>query len=88
MLASEVVGLTPAGRYRLDGGPDGAECRRTTDAADLSLTAEDLGALYLGGTAASTLAAAGRVAEHRPGALAEADAFLGSSPLPFCRTHF
>ncbi|MFP5377425.1 MAG: GNAT family N-acetyltransferase [Acidimicrobiia bacterium] len=77
-----------AGRYRLDGGPDGAECRRTTDDADLSLTAEELGALYLGGTAASTLAAAGRVVEHRPGALAEADAFLGGSPLPFCRTHF
>ena len=77
-----------AGRYRLDGGPDGAECHRTGDEPDLSLTAEDLGALYLGGVAASTLAAAGRVAEHRPGALAEADAFLGSSPLPFCRTHF
>lgn len=77
-----------AGRYRLEGGPDGAECHRTDDAPDLGLTAEDLGALYLGGVAASTLAAAGRVVEHRPGALAEADAFLGGSPLPFCRTHF
>lgn len=77
-----------AGRYRLDGGPDGAECRRTSDDADLSLAVEDLGALYLGGVAASTLAAAARVVEHRPGALAAADAMLGGSPLPFCRTHF
>lgn len=76
------------GRYRLDGGPDGAECRRSDQAPDIGLTAEDLGALYLGGVAASTLAAAGRLVEHRPGALAEADAFLGGSPLPFCRTHF
>lgn len=77
-----------AGRYRLDGGPDGAQCARTDDEPDLSLSVEDLGALYLGGVAASTLAAAGRVVERRPGALAAADAFLGSSPLPFCRTHF
>ncbi|HET7489009.1 MAG TPA: GNAT family N-acetyltransferase [Acidimicrobiales bacterium] len=76
------------GRFRLDGGPHGAECRRTTDEPDLSLSAEDLGALYLGGVRASTLAAAGRVTEHRPGALGRADAMLLSTPAPFCRTHF
>ena len=77
-----------AGRYRLDGGPDGAECRTTTGEADLALTAEDLGSLYLGGVAASSLAAAGRVLELRPGALARADAMLGGFPQPFSRTHF
>lgn len=77
-----------AGRYRLDAGPDGAECRPTTEEADLALGAEELGALYLGGVPPSTLAAAGRVGERRPGALARADALLASSPAPFCRTHF
>lgn len=77
-----------AGRYRLDGGPDGADCRRSTDDPDLSMGAEELGAMYLGGVAPSTLAAAGRVVEHHPGALRMADAFLGGSPPPFCRTHF
>lgn len=76
------------GRYRLTGGPEGAECRRTSDDADLALSAADLGALYLGGVAATTLARAGRIAELRAGALARADVMLASNPLPFCRTHF
>ena len=77
-----------AGRYELTGGPDGARCRRTSADADLTLSAADLGALYLGGVAASTLAAASRVVEHRPGALARADAMLAGRPVPFCRTGF
>lgn len=77
-----------AGRYLLEGGPDGADCRRTTEAPDLLLTVEDLGALYPGGVAASTLAAAGRVIEGRPGALARADAMFACHPPPFCRTAF
>lgn len=77
-----------SGRFRLDGGPHGADCRPTTDEADLSLSAEELGAVYLGGVAATTLAAAGRIVEHRPGALAEADAMFVSRPGPFCRTGF
>lgn len=76
------------GRFELEGGPDGASCRRTRAEADLALSAEELGALYLGGVPASTLAAAGRVVEHRPGALARADALFAGSPAPFCRTHF
>jgi predicted acetyltransferase len=76
------------GRYRLDGGPDGAACGRTTDEVDLALGVEELGAVYLGGVAASTLAAAGRVTELRPGALRRADAMLASSPRPFTRTAF
>lgn len=76
------------GRYRVEGGPEGAECRRTTAEPDLALSTADLGALYLGGVAASTLAAAGRVVERRPGALAQADAMFAGSPPPFCRTHF
>ena len=77
-----------AGRYELDGGPDGAGCRRTSAGPDLSLGAGELGAVYLGGVSVATLAAAGRVVEHRPGAIARADAMLASRPLPYCRTPF
>ncbi len=53
------------GRFRLDGSP-------TQDAADLSLDIATLSGLYLGGGSAGALAAAGRIEERRPGALAAA----------------
>lgn len=77
-----------AGRFRLEAGPDGAACRRTDATADVGLSLADLGALYLGGACASTLAAAGRLVEHRPGAAAAADSLFASRPAPFCRTGF
>ena len=49
------------GRWRLDGGPDGAECRRTGDTPDISLDVRELGAAYLGSTSLAALASAGRV---------------------------
>jgi predicted acetyltransferase len=49
------------GRWRLTGGPGGATCTATGDPADVTLSVTDLGAVYLGGTALSALAAAGRV---------------------------
>lgn len=77
-----------AGRYALDGGPDGATCRATTTAADLALDVADLGAAYLGGVSFSTLARAGRVEELTPGALRRADALFASEPAPWCATPF
>lgn len=77
-----------AGRYGLEGGPDGAECRPTTGGADLALDVEDLGAVYLGGVAPSSLAATGRIVEVRAGALRRADAMFVSHPGPFARTGF
>ena len=73
-----------AGRYRLVGGVDGATCEPTTDAADLAVHAGDLGAAYLGGTTLVARAAAGHVAELRPGTLAAASqAFSWPSPTPY-----
>jgi predicted acetyltransferase len=65
------------GRWRLTGGPGDAVCRRTDDPADLSLTVLELGVAYLGGPSLGELAAAGRVTEHTPGALAAASAAFG-----------
>jgi predicted acetyltransferase len=66
-----------AGRWRLAAGGFGASCTRTDAPADLSCTASDLGAVYLGGPSWAALAAAGRVREHRPGALAAATSAFG-----------
>ncbi|MFB9239579.1 GNAT family N-acetyltransferase [Plantactinospora siamensis] len=61
-----------AGRWRLTAaGPDApARCAATDAPADLTMDVRELGAAYLGGTSLGTLAAAGRVVEHRPGGLA------------------
>ncbi|MBW0112119.1 GNAT family N-acetyltransferase, partial [Pseudonocardia sp. KRD-182] len=48
------------GRFRLRGGPDGAECTRTDDTPDLHLDVPALGALAFGGTRLRTLVRAGR----------------------------
>lgn len=77
------------GRFRLDGGPDGAECVAAPKAsADLTLGASELGSIYLGGVAPSALAGAGRIDEHAPGALARADLLFGVDQQPYCGTMF
>jgi predicted acetyltransferase len=85
-LVMEVADPTFAanvGRYRLHGSPDGAACIRTQDAPDLTLSAAELAAAYLGGFDLTTLARAGRVVEHRPGRLQRADAMFSWRPGPW-----
>jgi predicted acetyltransferase len=76
------------GRFRLQGGPDGATCEPTRSDPDLGLDIADLGAAYLGGAKLTSLARAERVAELTPGAVARADRMFTSSPPPICTTHF
>ncbi|MGZ3676293.1 MAG: sterol carrier protein domain-containing protein, partial [Ktedonobacterales bacterium] len=77
-----------AGRYVLEGGPEGAECRATDATADLTLDVVDLGAAYLGGVRFATLARAGGVVAQTPDVLARADAMFASEPAPWCATPF
>jgi predicted acetyltransferase len=77
-----------AGRVALDGGPDGADARRTSDEPDLVLDVAELGGILLGGVRPSVLARAGLVDERTPGALAVADAMFAVEPLPFAMTDF
>ena len=73
-----------SGLWRLTGGPDRATCTPTSDAAELSVHATDLGAAYLGGTTLAARAAAGHVHELRPGALAAASTAFGwPGPAPY-----
>lgn len=76
------------GRYAIEGGPDGATCSATTATADLALGVAELGSIYLGGVAPSSLARAGRVDELAPGALRRADAFFASDIAPWSQNGF
>lgn len=76
------------GRFRLEAGPDGAACKPTDEAPEVTLGAAELGAVYLGGVAPSLLAEAGRVQEHTRGALASADALFTTRRLPHANTGF
>ncbi len=66
-----------AGRWRLVGGPSGAECTATTAPAGLACDVRALGELYLGGAGLGALVAAGRVRELVPGAAAAAGPAFG-----------
>jgi predicted acetyltransferase len=78
------------GRWVLDAGPGGADCRaaRPGQTADLRLGVTELGAIYLGGFSPSSLAAAGRIEEVQPGSLDAADVLLATSPAPLTGTGF
>lgn len=73
-----------AGRWRLTGDESGATCGRTDSSADLVISATDLGAAYLGGTALRSLADAGRVQEQRAGAVRAATMAFRSELAPWC----
>ncbi|MEU4640927.1 GNAT family N-acetyltransferase [Micromonospora sp. NPDC023814] len=66
-----------AGRWHLSGGPERAGCAPTDRPAELACDVRCLGELYLGGAGLAALAAAGRVRELRPGALAAAGPAFG-----------
>jgi predicted acetyltransferase len=73
-----------AGRWRLAGDASGATCERTDAPTDLALGALELGAAFLGGTTLATLAAAGRVEERTPGAVAAASRAVKGVREPWC----
>ncbi|MGH2687694.1 MAG: GNAT family N-acetyltransferase [Actinomycetota bacterium] len=73
-----------AGRWRLEVSGGRARCEPTSDAPDLRLTANELGATYLGGTGFGALARAGRVQEPTPGAARRADDLFRSEQAPWC----
>lgn len=75
------------GRWRLS-SRDATTVERTDDPADLRLTIEELGAVYLGGATFSALARGGRVEEAVPGALVRADALFVTDRAPWCPEDF
>jgi predicted acetyltransferase len=77
-----------AGRFVLDGGPDGASCEPSDAAPDIVLDVSVLGSISLGGLTASMLARAGSVEEQTPGALAVADRMFAADRAPYAFTWF
>jgi len=76
-----------AGVYRLEGGPDGASCRRADEAPDLRMGVAQLGMRYLGDHDFATLAAAGLVHGERE-ALDRADLMFGWHEPTWCVVGF
>jgi predicted acetyltransferase len=77
------------GVYTLEGGPDGALCMRgASEAPDIEVSVDVLGAAYLGGVSFASLAQAGRCEERRAGGLRRADAMFGTELPPYCRSGF
>jgi predicted acetyltransferase len=72
------------GRYLLTVRDGKAECVSTDREPDLSLDVCDLGSVYLGGTAPSTLVRAGHIRAHHPGAAALADGLFRTERPPHC----
>jgi predicted acetyltransferase len=75
------------GRFLLTGGTDGAECRRTRRAPDVSLSAADLASAYLGDSRLPELAWLGRV-EGEAEAVALAHRMFQWPVAPWCTVHF
>ncbi|MFF6879647.1 GNAT family N-acetyltransferase [Streptomyces sp. NPDC012474] len=71
-------------RYLLTVQDGKATCVPTGREPDLSLDIRDLGSLYLGGTAPSTLARAGHIRAHHPGAATLADTLFRTERSPHC----
>ncbi len=80
--------LDRGGRFRLRGGPDGAECEPTGAAADVHTDVSSLGALYLGGHGAATLARAGLLHADSAVRLQQLDLAMRSERAPQHGTRF
>jgi predicted acetyltransferase len=77
-----------AGRWRLTGGPDGAECTPCPDPAAFHLDVRELGAAYLGSITLDSLAAAGLITVLDPAAFATASAAFAWPVAPWCSWGF
>lgn len=79
--------LDRGGTFALRGSASGAECTRTSGAADVSMSSGDLGAILLGGVTPSELARAGRIGGASD-VLRELDAAFVIHPRPWGNTFF
>lgn len=75
-------------RVALDANPDGATARETDLDPDLTIDGGALGAAYLGGARLRDAVIARGWDEHRPGALARADALFATLDPPWTSTFF
>ncbi len=83
-ITADDMGLANTGTWRLTVSGGTGTCVPAPEAApDLTVEAAALGSLYLGGMSAALLAAAGRIGEHRDGAVGLLSRLLRTDPAPF-----
>lgn len=87
-VVDDDTGGYATGSYLLDVSEDGAECRTTTDAADLRISQRTLASMYLGGFTLRQLAISGSVEELTPGALLRTDTLFSATLPPWNATGF
>ena len=75
-------------RFELEDSPEGATCRVSSASPDLVVGVSDLASAYMGAVSFSTLAQAGLVDEHTPGALMRADRMFSVRYQPWTPSHF
>lgn len=76
------------GVWTLEAGPDGARLKRSSASPELSLSAAELSAMYLGTVKATSLLHAGRLDELTPGSASRADALFRWNAPPWCLDDF
>jgi predicted acetyltransferase len=85
---TDPVFASNAGRWRLRGDREKAFCEPTESPADVAMDIETLGAIYLGGTSLTSLAAAGRVSGGSDDSVREVSAAFGWDAQPWCLSTF
>ncbi|HSB88187.1 MAG TPA: GNAT family N-acetyltransferase [Ilumatobacteraceae bacterium] len=75
-------------RWAIDGGPDGATCKRARTRPHLTMDHPSIGALLFGGVRPSMLAAGRRLQARDAAVLRRADAFFVTAPAPHCQTMY
>lgn len=76
------------GRWLLEAGAGGASVERTSRPPDVSLTAEELGAVYFGGTSFAQLERAGRLACREVDVSERLDRLFRTANAPWCPEEF
>jgi predicted acetyltransferase len=90
-LVLEVVdaeGGYAQGRFVLDGGPEHAECRPSTESADLQLSQRALAGIYLGGSTVRAQLLSGLLEEETPGAAHRLQLMFGTERAPWNASPF
>ncbi|MDQ4095066.1 MAG: GNAT family N-acetyltransferase [Actinomycetota bacterium] len=72
------------GVWELEATTNNGAVRKSDAGADIALTAEDLGAVYLGGNSFAQLHRAGRIEERSDGAVRAADDLFRTAKAPWC----
>ncbi|MFT4866315.1 MAG: putative acetyltransferase [Ilumatobacter sp.] len=87
-LVIELTDVDGGARWKVEGSPTGATVKKVRSKPDVVTDRASLGALYLGGVRASTLAAGQRLVARNADVLRRADHFFAADRMPHCATGF